>query len=124
MIRIDNYKDYLRSDWWRATRWKRMAIDGFCCVICKSKKRLNVHHISYLNLGREDILKDLVTLCEKCHALEHKKIVKKRKKHRKGKKREPFSKKIWGVKKKHKISCVNLHDSSRCRPPREFLKAV
>jgi hypothetical protein len=66
----DFYKLYLQTDLWKATRRKRIELDGFRCVQCGSPINLNVHHITYDRLGCED-MEDLVTLCEKCHERLH-----------------------------------------------------
>ena len=47
-------------------RQKVFRRDGFKCVICGKAKNLNVHHITYENLGAEKV-SDLVTLCRDCH---------------------------------------------------------
>jgi hypothetical protein len=65
------YKEYLQSEQWRQNREKRLQIDGRMCAVCGSKKDLNVHHISYRNIGNENIEKDLITLCHPCHAMLH-----------------------------------------------------
>lgn len=65
------YNDYLQSDQWRKTREKRLQIDGRVCAVCGSGKDLNVHHISYRNIGNEDIENELITLCHPCHAMLH-----------------------------------------------------
>lgn len=66
-----NYNDYLNSLHWRETRKKRLGIDEYKCTICESTQNLNVHHINYTRLGKEDIDNDLVTLCHQCHAMLH-----------------------------------------------------
>lgn len=44
--------------------------DG-CCVLCKSKGNLEVHHIKYRSKGVDDSENNLVTLCRRCHARQH-----------------------------------------------------
>ena len=44
------------------------------CRICSSKDGLQVHHRNYKNKGKEDELKDLITLCAHCHGLYHGKV--------------------------------------------------
>lgn len=66
-----DYKDYLMSAHWQAVRKKRLEIDGYRCSVCGLADNLNVHHLSYKNLGAEDIENDLVTLCHSCHATLH-----------------------------------------------------
>lgn len=44
---------------------RRMYTKHYCCEICGSKERLNIHHISYIpNI--------IITLCLKCHVKIHK----------------------------------------------------
>ena len=64
------YRLYLDSDIWKKKRRERIEKDGFKCSVCGSAKNLNVHHITYERLGRED-LEDLVTLCRDCHSRLH-----------------------------------------------------
>lgn len=69
-IRIANkeeYKAYLKSPKWRATRKRLYREYEYKCAICGSPKNLNVHHITYENLGEEKD-EDLTVLCQKCHA--------------------------------------------------------
>jgi len=47
-----------RSEWWKGRRRQ--------CSICRSKKRLHLHHVTYERLGFE-LDSDLVALCEDCH---------------------------------------------------------
>lgn len=64
---------YLQSMEWRLKRVSVLQRDGYQCQICFTIDNLNVHHITYDNLGREP-LSDLVTLCE-CHHTElHEKL--------------------------------------------------
>ena len=42
-----------------------------CCQICKSKKKLEVHHIRYTKE-----IKDCMLLCQDCHKKIHRKIYK------------------------------------------------
>lgn len=45
--------------------------DNFCCKMCKSEKKLNVHHI---NMDSSDHrLDNLITLCMLCHRALHRK---------------------------------------------------
>lgn len=65
------YSEYLKSPHWQETRKKRLDIDGYACTICGSKSNLNVHHVNYRNVGKENVETDLVTLCSPCHAMLH-----------------------------------------------------
>jgi len=64
------YDDYLNTDWWKAIRLERIRLDDMKCHDCGSSMNLNVHHVSYERLGREDMA-DLVTLCKACHKRRH-----------------------------------------------------
>lgn len=75
-MQSEYYKNYIRSDTWLKKKRERMAIDGNKCVMCgrpanKCRYGLQVHHITYRNLGHEDTLTDLVTLCGRCHKWLH-----------------------------------------------------
>jgi 5-methylcytosine-specific restriction endonuclease McrA len=48
--------------------------DNYCCQKCNSDGKLNVHHIKLLCDGGTNDPKNLITLCLKCHAKEHKVI--------------------------------------------------
>lgn len=61
-----SYRDYLRSNAWKAIREAKLAIDPQC-EICGDKAQ-QVHHISY----RKNTLtgknpRGLVSVCESCH---------------------------------------------------------
>lgn len=61
------YKEYLQSSHWIkiANKFKKDK-----CEICNSDANLNLHHLSYKNMGRET-LKDVCTLCIRCHKSSH-----------------------------------------------------
>lgn len=67
----EKYRAYLLSDEWREKRDERIKMDGNKCAVCESKKNLNVHHLTYKNITRENVEKDLITLCHRCHATLH-----------------------------------------------------
>lgn len=58
---------YLQSTSWSVLRNYRLDKDNHKCAHCDSTQQLNVHHITYNNLGNEDPDKDLITLCQQCH---------------------------------------------------------
>ncbi len=64
------YQTYLNSNEWQETRQRIFKRDNFRCVKCGESKNLQVHHITYENLGEEKDA-DLVTLCDKCHKSTH-----------------------------------------------------
>lgn len=59
--------DYYESQSWAEKRSKRLKIDGYKCARCGFTRALEVHHINYERLGHEDVSRDLITLCKKCH---------------------------------------------------------
>lgn len=63
----EDYRKYLKGDGWRKTRELRLNFDNNRCRNCGSTKNLQVHHKIYDFNGREDIKKNLVTLCYDCH---------------------------------------------------------
>jgi len=65
------YPEYLKTSHWRILSKKCKKRDGYKCRNCKTTNHLNAHHIFYRLRGME-CLRDLITLCEKCHLLEHK----------------------------------------------------
>ena len=65
------YEQYLRSAIWSEKRTARLQIDHGRCAICGSGQDLNVHHLTYRNIMKEDVQQDLVTLCRPCHAMLH-----------------------------------------------------
>ena len=61
---------------YKTTAWKKLKNqaldrDNHCCVNCKSKDNLQVHHINYRQISNK--LSDLITLCLDCHQKYHKK---------------------------------------------------
>jgi len=63
---MTDYSAYIRSPAWRLKRAARLERDGGRCVVC-GERAVNVHHISYENLGAENVQRDLVSVCRACH---------------------------------------------------------
>lgn len=62
---------YLRSDHWRALRERMLQrAGGFCSQCRRRSSRLEVHHLTYRNLGQERE-SELQVLCHDCHVEEH-----------------------------------------------------
>lgn len=75
-MQSDFYKKYLRSPSWQSKKAARLEIDNGICVMCgrtgqQTRRGLTCHHISYKNIGNENIYTDLVTLCPSCHLKIH-----------------------------------------------------
>ena len=65
-----DYPAYLRSARWAGIRRKVKERDGWCCQYCGTDDQLEVHHVHYRSVGRENG-HELVTLCRLCHESEH-----------------------------------------------------
>ena len=65
-----NYKSYLKSDLWRDKKKNLVKTEIKMCWVCHRKNNLNVHHLTYDRLGKEDN-EDLIYLCSKHHRLLH-----------------------------------------------------
>lgn len=74
-MQTEFYQNYIRSPDWEQKKLLRMEIDNYKCVMCGRPlhecKSMQVHHVTYRNLGHEDVLKDLCTLCGSCHKKIH-----------------------------------------------------
>lgn len=66
----DAYQLYLSSPDWQFIRSQRLEYDQYTCCGCLTGRHLQVHHVTYDNLGHEQ-LEDLVTVCERCHRAIH-----------------------------------------------------
>ena len=62
------------SDKWKQTKLTRLLIDNFKCQQCNkpiTAETSHCHHITYQNL-RDEGMKDVVSVCPKCHNDIHK----------------------------------------------------
>lgn len=59
--------DYYQTQKWAEKRNARLKLDGYKCAKCGFTRALEVHHINYERFGDEDVSRDLITLCKKCH---------------------------------------------------------
>ncbi len=64
------YAAYLHSDHWRLLRLEILSTRGSQCERCKKFGRVDVHHLTYLRIGRE-LPSDLQVLCRSCHKAQH-----------------------------------------------------
>lgn len=62
---------YLKSPHWKFLSKIAYSTLGRVCKDCGSTKRLQLHHLNYDNLWKEDIHRDLVVVCATCHAKRH-----------------------------------------------------
>lgn len=67
-----DYEKYIKSDAWAAKRRATFKAHGRACRICGEVRPDNqVHHKTYKRLGKENVAKDLVVLCQKHHSALH-----------------------------------------------------
>ena len=63
----EEYREYLNSPEWANVRFRIIVRAGYTCEGCERDNRtLEVHHLTYLRLGRERD-SDLLALCKTCH---------------------------------------------------------
>lgn len=76
-LAAENYQEYLASPHWQRTRARALEAAAEQCEWissdgrCQSTKNLNVHHLTYENLGAEKP-EDLQVLCRRHHEQVHK----------------------------------------------------
>ena len=66
-----DYNTYLNSDIWKKKRILILERDSYNCQSCLKNKATDVHHLTYKNIGFEN-LEELVALCRECHTKIHK----------------------------------------------------
>ena len=64
------YRQYLRTPEWQRTRKAALKRAGYACQVCNRNRILHVHHRTYERRGYE-LARDLIVLCDECHALYH-----------------------------------------------------
>lgn len=67
-----NYREYLKSETWIATREEALDRAEYRCQLCNGNKELEIHHRSYRFKGTPDELRDVICLCHACHDFFHK----------------------------------------------------
>ena len=73
MMARHRYFDYLESDAWRQIRLRELTRTGSRCEdcgLCLRPHELQVHHMTYENLGQERP-GELVVVCGACHERRH-----------------------------------------------------
>jgi 5-methylcytosine-specific restriction endonuclease McrA len=64
------YDRYLASPQWAAKRSAVLVRDRGLCCGCGTRRATQVHHLTYARVWRE-MLFDLVSVCDSCHAIVH-----------------------------------------------------
>lgn len=67
--RVYYREEYLKSEHWKKLRNDKLILNPVC-ERCGNKQRTEPHHLRYKNLF-DVTIEDLMTLCRKCHYLEH-----------------------------------------------------
>ena len=103
------YADYLKSNDWKHKRAQKVS-KRYRCGICGDTNNVHVHHLNYKNLMDVKQI-DLRKLCKRCHFLSHKlmksgKIVFRNDNHH-----SQWAILKAAVKKKLKISNINMFES-------------
>jgi len=62
-MKISSYPEYIKSEWWKLQ--SKLYKDKKCAQ-CGRTHELDVHHLTYENVGNEKPA-DLITLCRRCH---------------------------------------------------------
>ena len=69
-LRTMPYKQYLQTPEWQERRKAALRRAGYACQVCNRGRTLHVHHRTYERRGVE-LARDLIVLCDECHALYH-----------------------------------------------------
>lgn len=69
---VDTYSEYMRTRHWKHVKELAYEYWGHMCAKCNaSGVSLNMHHLTYIRIGRENIYMDVCPLCRSCHIAEH-----------------------------------------------------
>ncbi len=64
-------REILRGGIYRGRRLDVLERDHYRCVRCGSSSELEVHHRVARGIARDDSMRNLETLCNQCHDIEH-----------------------------------------------------
>lgn len=68
---IEEYREYLQSQHWTETRMLKLAAADYRCEECYFERcQLEIHHLHYRSLWREE-MRDLRCCCRRCHRRLH-----------------------------------------------------
>lgn len=71
-IGISEYKQYFNTRHWKRIKNRYIKHNKNAkCYVCNSKRNLLLHHVSYQNLGAEELNKDIYIVCYDCHQVIH-----------------------------------------------------
>ena len=66
----EQYSIYLQLDHWQKVKKAMYSMKSRCHVCFIGEENLNIHHLTYENIGNEGYF-DLVVLCKDCHKKIH-----------------------------------------------------
>jgi len=69
-LRSMPYPEYLKTPHWQRLRKEALRRAAYRCQVCNRDRMLHVHHRTYERRGCE-LARDLIVLCDQCHALYH-----------------------------------------------------
>lgn len=73
-VKYENFEKahtlYLNSPQWKSKREKILERDQYKCRLCNKTGEIQVHHMTYGNLGNESDL-ELLSVCKECHSIIH-----------------------------------------------------
>lgn len=71
---FNDYQEYLHTKYWKNFKYNYKQTHKNECIFCLRKTdKLDVHHLSYENLGKEKE-EDVCLLCYHCHRVLHKEL--------------------------------------------------
>lgn len=65
------YQEYLKSPLWAKAKERVYQQQGSFCRVCKTTKRLDVHHNNYNERNLSGNIRALTILCRDCHSFVH-----------------------------------------------------
>lgn len=66
-----SYQEYLKTEHWQKFKARALNHYGRKCYTCgEVNGRIDLHHNNYLRL-RDELLSDVIPLCQNCHELFH-----------------------------------------------------
>lgn len=68
---MTRYQDYFKTKHWKELKEDLLFKRGTECFVCGKWSTLLLHHVSYKNLFKEKLQRDLFILCFDCHNRAH-----------------------------------------------------
>ncbi|MAF43025.1 MAG: hypothetical protein CMI54_02480 [Parcubacteria group bacterium] len=65
-----SYNEYLQTPKWKAKRLSVLNRDNYICQGCLKNQAKQAHHLTYDHVG-DELLFELVSICEECHIRIH-----------------------------------------------------